>query len=219
MIDPVTFAERRAFLEVEAGLTSAEADRQALGELYEERMRIVPDGILGDLVLADRKRRDPTVTPLLEAMGLNHARVPWGVGYVVREGRTYRRPAVGEMGTAAFIVPAITDGAVDLVAEEIASGTITTRLDVASVVGFDWIEQARSTGTPLYVFNSVRRWLMGGGVGVVVVDWQRIAYELDGIAAILCSPEIAGRLKRSTARNFPRPFVATPNVKGAADAA
>jgi hypothetical protein len=218
----IAFAERAAIMQFDGGLSRADAERQALVEIYDMCMSTIPPGVgvLGELLMADRQRRNPALAPSLEAMGLGHMRLPWGFAHIVREGRTHRPADLGEMGTAAVIVPATMDGAlVDLVADDLTTGAISTRLDVANVIGADWIERARSAGAPLYIFSTVSRWLRGGGIGVVVVDWKHIASELDGIAAILCSPEIAGRLQRATARSIPRPFVAVPNAKGAAHAA
>jgi hypothetical protein len=92
-------------------------------------------------------------------------------------------------------------------------------MGVASVVGSDDVEAARTNGQPLYVFSSVPQWLKGGGRGCVVVDWQRAADELDGVPAILCSATVADRLYSITREGMPVPVIATPSNNGARHAA
>ena len=52
------FAERAAILEFDGGLTRAEAEKQALAEIYNVISDGIPSGLLGELVGADRLRRD-----------------------------------------------------------------------------------------------------------------------------------------------------------------
>jgi hypothetical protein len=117
-------------------------------------------------------------------------------------------------------VPAFADGCVvDLVAQTFSLKGIRSRLGVTSALGADDIEAARTTGQPLYVFASIPQWLKAGGLGAVVVDWQRAARELDGVPAILCSASVADRVYTVTRQCVPAPVIATPSDNGVQHAA
>jgi hypothetical protein len=219
MIDHADFAERAAILEFDCGLTRAEAEKQALAEIYNVVSDGIPAGVLGELVAADRLRRDARVVGEAEAT-FGHVRFPWGFGWVVADGQSYRPANHAEQASTAFIVPALADGCVvDLVAQTFGLKGIRSRLGVASLVGSDDVEAARTNGQPLYVFSSIPQWLNGGGGGAVIVDWQRAAHDLDGVPAILCSPSIADRLFSITRECIPAPVIATPSDSGVRHAA
>jgi hypothetical protein len=212
-LDPIDFDERAAIAEFDGGLTRADAERLALGEILDVRLAEPPDGILGEVFVANRRRHHADLQDTLAGLGLVGCRAPtWGVGWVVPEGRTYRPAARGELGKAAIIVPSAADGAlVDLVSQSLGSGKLRTRLDVAAVVGADEIEQAKIAGRPLLVFDTLTTWLRAGCRGAVVVDWHRAGAELDGVRAILTPQRLAQRLHNATARCWPRPMVAVPD--------
>jgi len=202
------FSERAAILEFDGGLSRAEAERQALFEIYDMAIEGVPSGILGELVTADRVRRDTRMATEAEAT-FGHVRFPWGFGWVVADGKSYRPADRDEPSSTAFIVPAVKDGrVVDLVAQTFGLKGIRPRLGATAVVGADDIEVARTNGTPLYVFADLPQWLKGGGSGAVVVDWQRAAHELDGVAEILCSASVADQLYTVTRQCVPPPVIA-----------
>jgi hypothetical protein len=215
----VDFAERAAILEFDGGLSRAEAEKQALTEIYNVISDGIPSGVLGELIAADRLRRDMRIVAEVEGT-FGHIRFPWGLGWVVAEGKGYRPAASNEPARAAFIVPAVVDGlVVDLVAQSFGLRGICSRLGVTSLVGSDDVEAARTNGQPLYIFSSIPQWLKGGGRGAVVVDWQQAAHELDGVPAILCSPSIADRLFSITRECMPAPVIATPSDSGVRRAA
>jgi hypothetical protein len=219
MIDHVDFAERAAILEYDGGLTRAEAERQALAEIYVNVSEGVSPGVLGELVAADRVRRDARVAGEAQAT-FGHVRFPWGFGWVVAEGKGYRPAERHEQASTGFIVPALANGCVlDLVAQTFALKGIRTRLGIASVVGADDIEAAKENGQPLYVFSNIPQWLKGGGRGAVIVEWQHAARELDGVPAMLCSASVSDRLYAVTRQCVPVPVIATPSNSGARHAA
>ena len=155
MIDHVDFAERAAILEYDGGLTRAEAEKQALAEIYHVTIDGIPPGVLGELVAADRVRRDMRVAGEADAT-FGHVRFPCGFGWVVANEKGYRPVKRNEEASTAFIVPAVADGCVvDLVAQSLALKGIRSRLGVASVLGADDVEAARTNGQPLYVFSNI----------------------------------------------------------------
>lgn len=209
-------AERAAILEYDNGMSRANAEAQAVREIYDRLMadgRIRLSGVLAGLIRAARQRYHPSIAPEVEAQGLDHARVAWGFDWVVPDGETYRPADGGEAARAAVILPAIEDGGiVDLVAQGLNSGSLLTRLGAASVIGADEIERARSTEQPLYIFASPLAWLRGGGRGAVVVDWRNVGRELEGVQTIICSESIAARLHAGTRKCFPLPAITIPSV-------
>ena len=205
------FAERAAILEYDGGLPRADADRQALFEIYNTNIEGIPPGVLGELVAADRLRRDMRVVAEAEAL-FGHVRFPWGFGWVVADGHSYRTADRAEQASTAFVVPAVVDGCViDLVAQTFGLKGIRSRLGVVSLLGSDDVEAARTNGQPLYVFSSIPQWLKGGSRGAVVVDWQRAAHGLESVPAILCSASVADRLYAVTRQCVPPPVIATPS--------
>jgi len=220
-VDSVDFAERVAILVVDNEVAPAEAERQALGEILGRCLAEPPPGILGELVLADRRRRDAAMQDALAAAGVVRCRAPaWGFGHVVPDGRTWRPAAAGEAGRAAAIVPATEAGAlVDLVAQDLETGQMRTRLDVAAVLGLDEIDRAKLNGRPLLLFPDALGWLRGGCRGAVVVDWRRAGHELQGVPAVLTASRLVARVIAATRDCRPRPIVATPHREGVARAA
>jgi len=211
------FDERAAILEHDAGLPRTEAEKQALAEIYDRLAAHGPRtaGILGELVDADRRRQHPELAPLWASLGLNSVRAPnWGVGWVEPEGSGYRPTAEGEVGRSALIVPAFEYGSlVDLIAFGLASRRMRSRLGVVSILGIEEVERARESGAPLLIFESVVGWLKGHRLGAVIVDWADAAHELDGVSAVLCSPNIAGQLHSVVERLWHPPTIAVLESK------
>ena len=208
-------AERAAILEFDGGLSRGDAEAQAISEALDRARGQAPSGILGELLGADRRLRDPEMTALNAALGL-HGPLMYGFGFAVAEGDTWRPAQVDEQGKAAVIVPAIRDGRlVDLVAQSLSSGRMLSRFGVATILGADQVAPALGRGA-LYIFKDAVQWLRGGALGVVVLDWRRVGEELDGVPRLLCSAEIATKLYNATRGCFPRPIIATPELAHAA---
>jgi hypothetical protein len=205
----VDLHERAAVLEHDQGLSRVEAEARAIAEVLDGLADQVPDGILGELIEADRRRRDPELAGAVVNLGL-HGPLMYGFGFAVAEGDTWRPAQVDEQGKAAVIVPAIRDGRlVDLVAQSLSSGRMLSRFGVATILGADQVAPALGRGA-LYIFKDAVQWLRGGALGVVVLDWRRVGEELDGVPRLLCSAEIATKLYNATRGCFPRPIIATP---------
>jgi len=90
MIDHAVFAERAAIREFDdGGLSRAEAEKQTLSEIYNVLIDGIPSGVLGELIAADRLRRDMRIVAEVES-SFGHVRFPWGLGWVVADGQGYR---------------------------------------------------------------------------------------------------------------------------------
>lgn len=217
MTDLHDVIERAAILEYECGMSRADAETQALGELCDRAAAHVPPGILGELVAADRVRR--SVAPEVGS-AVGACRLPWGFGWLVAQGERYRPAEPGEGGSAAFIAPAVEGGVViDLAAQSFATRAVRTRLGAADLLGADDVAAARESGTPLCVFASVSRWLRGGCHGAVILDWRRASVSLDGMTVILCDAHTAPRLRDATRHCHPPALIAVPARKDARHAA
>jgi hypothetical protein len=205
------FEERAALLEFDGGLGRAEAEQQALADLYRELLgrRGRARGLLDELIRADGRRHAPALAEPLQALGLAGVRAPmWGFGYVVAEQDTWRPADDDEPAMAALIVPACEDGAiVDLVAQRLGDGRLLSRLGVVDLLGWDDLQIARDNGGPLLVYRDVLTWLRGGGRGTVLLDWRSAHRHLDGLATLLCSERSAPFLHRATRRCRPVPTI------------
>jgi hypothetical protein len=204
------FAERAAIVEFEGGLSRAEAEAQAIRELYDALQANPADGMIAELARASHQRWNPALAPILQALGLDAVHAPeWGFDHVVWGDGTYWPAGRDEQGKAAFICPAIENGNIaDLVATRLDGKRTASRYGVANILGFDEIERAYSERRRLLVFNDARTWLRGSGLGVVVVDWTRIADAFDGLPALLCSSKaMAERLDRATAQYLRQPVI------------
>jgi hypothetical protein len=204
------FEERAAILEFDHGVPRAEAEAQAVREAVDQRTDA--PGMLGELAQAERTQSDPRLATILAAMRLKHPRAcAWGFLHIVIEGDSpLWRPAISpEIGKTACVVAATQDGGlVDLAAATLDNHRIAlTRHGTADLLGADEVEQARETGSPLFVFESILNWLQAGTRGCVVIDWRRAAILLDGVRVILCNKRLADRLLRATASCWPRPDV------------
>ena len=161
------------------------------------------------MIRADARRRAPALEEPLQALGLAGVRAPlWGFGHVVAEQDTWRPAGDDEPGRAALIVPACEEGAiVDLVAQRLGDGRVFSRFGVVDVLGWDDLQIARDSGSPLLVYHDVLTWLRGGGRGTVVLDWRSAHRHLDGLATLLCSERSAPFLHRATRRCRPVPTI------------
>jgi hypothetical protein len=208
----VEFNERAAILEYDNGLTRGEAEAQAVRELVDRRQqRTQPQtGIVAELAGADRRRSHPDLVEVLAALGLADVRAPsWGFDAVVPVDDTYRPARSDEVGHQAVIVPATENGAVvDLVAQGLNSGRMLSRLGATTLLGSDEIERARQSDDPLIVFANALSWLRGHTRGVVVVNWKEAGRELEGVEALLCRKDLAGRLHEATRHCWPVPTIA-----------
>ena len=211
------FDECAAIYEFDGGLSRHEAEAQARADIYDTIINgggTYP-GMLGELVIAARRRFLPAFVDTLQTLGIATSRAPlWGIGHIVSEGDGYRPADLEEFAHPAFIVPAFEHaGLVDLVAETLVPYSRYTRLGCAGVLNFDAIDNARDTGEPLFLFENVRQWLRGGCHGAVVIDWRRAAREFDGVRAILCAGSLAPSAYRWTRRCWPQPTIAVPSPK------
>lgn len=218
-------AERAALLEFQEGLPRADAERQALAELIDSLRgdpNRQPRGILGELIAADARREHPKLAPVLAALDLVGRRAPaWGIGHIVADGRCYRPADPGETGTrAALIAPATEEGTLaDLVSQDLETGRLRSRLDVAALIGLDEVEAAKTRGLPLVVFRNLTQWLRADCRGAVVIRWEQVGHAFDGVPAILSTADLAARLHNSTSRCWPRPVIAVPEAGSARHAA
>jgi len=212
-VDYTAIVERAAFLEYCCHVPRIDADRRAMAEFYDGLERRQPAGIVGELISADSRRHHADLQHILAAAGLLNRRAPaWGVSHIEPDGNYYRPAASGELGHAAIIAPAAVNGSlIDLVAQDLATGRMHTRLGIAATVGADEIEQAKVAGRPLLVFASITAWLRSGTRGAVVVDWLRAGADLDGIRAAFAPAHLAQHLHDATARCWPRPVIAVPD--------
>jgi hypothetical protein len=212
-------------LEFQEGLPRADAERQALAELA---ARLRSDslrqrrGILGELIAAEARRQHPQLVPALAALGLIDRRTPaWGVGHIIPDGTCYRAADSGEAGSrAALIAPATEEGTVaDLVSQDLETGRLRSRLDVAALVGLDAVEAAKAHGLPLVVFRDLAQWIRSDCRGAVVIRWSRAGEALDGVPAVLSTADLAARLHNATSKCWPRPVIAVPEARSARHAA
>jgi hypothetical protein len=207
------FDERAAIAEFDGGLTRSEAEDLATREVYEAMSsNRRTDGILYELIAADRRRRDSEFEALAAEVGLSRFPYPWGPAHIVPDGpRVFRFAEHGEPeASPALIVPAITqDGLEDLVAYGLQSKRTLTRRDLAALIGDVEADRAREADTPLLVFDNLYGWLRGSGLGIVVVDWGRLGPCVDGVRVLFCSVDLAPLLYEATRTCWPRPAIAT----------
>lgn len=217
--------ERAALLEFSGGISRADAERQALAELA-DRLRSDPNrqprGILGELIAADARRQHPELAPVVAALDLAGRCAPaWGVGHIVADGRCYRPADLSETNArAALIVPATEEGSLsDLVSQDLETGRLRSRLDIAALVGLDEVEAAKTRGLPVVVLRDLAQWIRADCRGAVVVRWEQVGQVFDGVPAILSAADLAARLHNATSRCWPRPVIATPDARSISDAA
>jgi hypothetical protein len=142
-------AERAAVLEYEHGVPRVQAEHQAIAEFFDRQrpQDLRPNGVLGDLLEANRNIRDPEVRSMLEPLGVLNRRSPlWGAMPIVAAGEGWQPALPGEQGEWAFIAPAFDrHGLADLVAEDMQSRQLRRRLGVAAVVGAEQVDLARDS--------------------------------------------------------------------------
>jgi hypothetical protein len=213
-------AERAVILEYDAGLPRTEAEAMAIAEYLDSHTGADNKirGLLEELIRASRQIGHPDLHPVLEDLGLLNVRVPsWGVDMVVPDTVAGYRPAAkGKGGRWAFIAPVYDeDGLADLVAESLKTGRLLRRYCFGTVLGAKAIEEAREFDEPLFVFHRPSSWLRGHCLGAVVLDWEQIGHEFNGVRKLFCHASLASRLHEATRRCWPRPTIALPTAGGA----
>ncbi len=118
-----------------------------------------------------------------------------------------------EGGRLAAIVPAF-EGRhlVDLVACSFTSRAMRTRNGIATVLGFDRIEDACLGREPLRVHDHALSWLRNKCRGVVVIDWTAAPSLLRDVPSLVCESEAtAAELTRAFERPNPYPPILVQN--------
>jgi hypothetical protein len=128
----------------------------------------------------------------------------FGVSFVEIDAHHYA-PAAG--GKPAIIVPLFEEGRLlDLIATGLQTRTTRTREGIAMVLGQEWIDRAKDTGTALRLFGDPFAWLRNGRRGAVVVDWRTARYVLADVPVIACETELlAKQVERATRQPAPLP--------------
>ena len=169
-----------------------------------------PSPLQRELFQAAQLARTAAFAEVLRTMGLGvlgcHM---WGIE-AVSAGDCFDQPAFyqpDENGKLAAIVPAFEGGdLVDLVACSFATRAMHTRKGIATVLGFDWIEDACLGLQPLIVYDNALSWLHHRCRGVVVIDWTAASRLLRDVPAIQCeSDATAAALKAAFERPNPYP--------------
>lgn len=165
--------------------------------------------LLRELQTAHVLARRPDLRDALAACGLHHDGLVWGVAFVSVDSHHYA-PSPG--GKPAVIVPAFADGAlVDLVACGIETRAIRTRCGVATVLGEQWLDLARSTGDAARLYPDPVEWLRNKGRGSVLLDMRAAPFALADVPAVnWCGSESAAQQIDRAMRqpiNLPQIFV------------
>jgi hypothetical protein len=88
------------------------------------------------------------------------------------------------------------------------------------LLGADRIEHARELGRPLPVFADAWSWLCGGCLGIVILDFSRVALLLRDVPALSVQTDaLAVRLKQAFECPLPLPPMFVPSAKEFADVA
>ena len=167
--------------------------------------------LLRELLAARRTAATADLAATLQACGLPIATV-WGVSFVEIDGHHYM-PVAG--GKPAVIVPLFVDGALlDLVATGLQTRAMRTRAGIATVLGREWIDHAKSTETTLRLFGDPIEWLRNSRRGTVVVDWRAARHALADVPGIACESEfLAAQVERAMHQpvSLPKLFVREAN--------
>ena len=150
--------------------------------------------------------RRPDLAAALQGCGLPSEGL--GVSFVEIDSHHYA-PTAG--GKPAIITPLFEDGVLlDLVATGLQTRTTRTRAGIATVLGQEWIDRAKDTGTAVRLFGDPIKWLRNGRRGAVVVDWRTARYVLAGVPDIACETELLAKQVERAMRqpaSTPRLFV------------
>lgn len=217
-------AERAAILQFDNGLSREAADQQALDEyLARTGLDALPlPGIYGELDRAAKRRNEPLFQDVSGRLKLDRTAVdPWGWAYVKVKGPVYRPAPSDPEGHVAIIAPCfdLCGDLIDLVAHGLRTGRQATRLGAAEILGLEAVEIAKETGGPLFVYRDAYMWLVGHGLGAVVLDWVSVPDTLSGVATMLCHRDTAPTLYAATRDCWPIPEIAVYTPKEARNAA
>jgi hypothetical protein len=148
--------------------------------------------LLRELLTAHRMARLPDLASALEACALPIDTGPtWGAAFVEIDAHNYA-PAAG--GKPAIITPLFDDGTlIDLVATGLETRSTRTRVGIATVLGFEWIDHARETATAVRLFADPIEWLRNGRRGAVIVDWRAARFVLADVPGIACESEFLAK--------------------------
>jgi hypothetical protein len=153
--------------------------------------------------LASRRTgRRPDLASALHGCGLPAD--GFGVSFVEIDAHHYA-PVAG--GKPAIIVPLFEDGTLlDLIATGPQTRTTRTRSGIAMVLGQEWIDRAKDTGTAFRLLGDPIEWLRNGRRGAVVVDWRAARYVLADVPDIACDTELlAKQVERAMRQPAPLP--------------
>ena len=133
----------------------------------------------------------------------------WGVDFVSVDSHHYA-PSPG--GKPAIIIPAFVEGElIDLVATGLETRAIRTRCGIATVLGEEWLDHARETGTTPRLFPDPVEWIRNGRRGAVLLDQSAAWFALADVPAInWCGSEVQARQIDQAMRrpiNLPQIFV------------
>lgn len=105
---------------------------------------------------------------------------------------------------------------IDLVAWSPRSSAIGTRLGVAFALGEEHVgvDGLGTTGLPIPVHRTPLNWLRANRRGLVIVDWEKAAYELRGL--LLVAEDEGHRRELSRRLRLPPPAVTVTERRAAA---
>jgi hypothetical protein len=172
--------------------------------------------LLRELLAAHRMARSPDLAATLQAGGLPVFTGPiWGVSFVEIDAHHYA-PAAG--GKPAIIAPLFEAGALlDLIATGLETRSTRTRAGIATVLGQEWIDQAKETETAVRLLADPIELLCNGRYGAVIVDWRAARYALGDVPGIACQSELlAKQVERAVRRPERLPQLFVPEANRAA---
>ena len=200
--------ERVAILELDGGLTRAEAERQALLEIY--KMNVEGDPCIdlhAELRCAMRFARHPEVASMLAGLRLSQ-RIQWGLSRIeyLEGSRAYYVPR-SDGAAFALIVPVVEFGdTIDLAAIALPSQRVASRLGIGTALGLDNIDAARWNGTDLKLVGSPLAWLREPVGAAFIVNWSIAGFTLADVSSISCnSLGLAARVEEAFLRPRPVP--------------
>jgi hypothetical protein len=170
--------------------------------------------LLRELILAHQTANRSDLREALSDCGLKQGGPIWGLDFVQVD-TEYYQPSLE--GRAAIIVPLFGDGALlDLIACSLATRSCRTRLGICTVLGREWLDQAREHDTAARLLPDPIEWLRNGRRGAVIVDWRSAPYELADLPGISVSNDLLAKRIDNALRqpaNIPPIFVReTPRV-------
>jgi hypothetical protein len=170
--------------------------------------------LLRELLGAHKVARSPRLAAALQGCGLPTTTF-WGVSFVEIDSHHYA-PVAG--GKPAIITPLFAGGTLlDLVATGLETRSSRTRTGIATVLGQEWIDQAKETETTVRLFADPIEWLRNDRRGAVVVDWRSAGYALSDLPGIACQNELlAKQVERAMRQPIRLPQLFVPEANRAA---